>query len=321
MKYIYILLIIPLVLCQCNKSQNTKCNINRFDIALLSEIDNHSDSTSDAFERNYSSLFNIYYSAILKGNPDSTESKSKIKFISNYLDNPNFRKLYSDVQNEFKDMNNEEVALGCAFNNYEELFGDYYKPTIYTHVSPFGYSIITTDSIISISLDNYMGKDYDGYKNIFYNYQLPKRDRSRIIPDVFRAWIYAKHPNQAKNLIEGMIYEGAVIIAIENIVENYNAGNIIGYNNEEIKWCENNEKYIWDAIIKSNHLYSSDNLIYSKYMNEAPFCSALSNNTPAEIGKWIGYKIVSKYIDKYGINSIKKILENKINVVDILKQY
>lgn len=321
MRFLYILLFIPLVLCQCNKQENTKYDINRFDIALSKALENISDSTSNAFEKEYSNIFNIYYSSILKGNTDNLDSKSKIEFIASLFENSNFKKLYSDVQNEFKDMSYEEGALGNAMSKYSEIFEDTYRPTIYTHISPFGYSIITTDSFISISLDNYMGRDYDGYKDIYYNYQLPKRERSRIVPDVFKGWIYAKYPNKAKNLIEGMIYEGAVILAIENIVESHNADNIIGYDIEKAIWCRNNEKYIWNAMIKSNHLYSSDNIIYSKYMNEAPFCSVFNNSVPAEIGKWVGYKIVSKYIDKHGIKSIKKILEGEIPVVEILKLY
>lgn len=321
MKPLYILLLIALLFCQCRKSENNEYNIKRFDIALVSTLENFSDSTLNAFEKEYSPIFNIYYSGILKGNTDSIDLKSKIRFINDFINNPNFQKLYSDVQVEFKDMSAESIAINNALINYKAFFNETYTPDIYTHISPFGYSVITTDSLISVSLDSYMGSDYEGYKGIFYNYQLPKKERSRMISDIFKGWLYAKYPFRANNLAEGMIYEGAIIIAIENIVEDVNIGNIIGYNNDIIRWCEENEDYIWDAIVKSNHLYSNNHITYSKYMNEAPFCSALSNNVPAEIGKWMGYKIVSKYVDKYGVQSIKMILAGEIDVIEILKLY
>lgn len=321
MKLHYILLLIPLFFFQCKKTENNEYNIKRFDIALVSTLENTTDSTLNLLEKEFSPIFNIYYSYILKGNTDSIDLKSKIRFIADYINNPNFKKLYSDVQNEFKDMNNESIAINNAMNNYMAFFEESYTPDIYTHISPFGHSVITTDSLISVSLDSYMGSNYEGYKGILYNYQLPKKERYRMVSDIFRGWLYAKFPFQAKSLIEGMIYEGAIIIAIENIVGNIDAGNIIGYNKDIIKWCEENEDYIWNAILKSNHLYSNNHITYSKYMNEAPFCSALNNNIPAEIGKWIGYKIVSKYADKHGTQSIKDILSGKINVVEILKLY
>ena len=107
----------------------------------------------------------------------------------------------------------------------------------------------------------------------------------------------------------------------EKILDDYSAGEIIGYGKEESKWCEDNEKDIWNAIIESNHLYSKENITYIKYLNEAPYCSALNGDVPAEIGKWIGYKIVAKYIDDNNINSLKKILSGEIKTIEILKSY
>ena len=139
---------------------------------------------------------------------------------------------------------------------------------MYTHVSPFGYSIVTTDSIISVSLDNYLGSDYKGYEGVFYKYQLAKRERVRIVPDIFKGWLYTRYNNWSKSLVEGMIYEGAIVYAIEYIIDDYKYWEIIGYDTEKQKWCNDNEKEIWNAIIRLNHLYSNDNIIYTKYMND-----------------------------------------------------
>ena len=320
MRHLLCLVIIPLIFCQCNKRVD-KVKICRFDKELISLFENYSDSNAINFEDNYSDIFNLYYSAIIKGNNEISDTESKLKHTSQYINNSNFNELYNDVLTRFNDMSEEELSIGKGFKNYSKLVNDSFMPTIYTHISPFGYSIITTDSLISISLDNYMGRDYEKYKGVLYNYQISKKERSRIIPDVFKGWIYAKFPNHSKSLIEGMVYEGAIIYAIDYILKNYNAYDIIGYDKDKAKWCENNEAKIWDAIIKSNHLYSTENIIYIKYMNEAPYCSALSGDVPAEIGKWIGYKIVSKYINKNGVETITDILNGNIQIVEILKSY
>ena len=321
MKFIASSIFIILLLCQCNSYQDNKVVINRFDKELLFVIENYSDTDYMAFESDNLSMFRLYHSAILKGNNYNLDNKSAFEFISNIINKPEFNKLYKDVQLEFAEMSSEEIALTKCIGNYRKLFNETYFPDIYTHVPPFGYSIITTDSLISISLDNYMGTDYQGYKGLFYNYQLAKKTRSKIVPDIFKGWIYARYPNYAKTLVEGMIYEGAVLYSVENIIEDCNIEDIIGYNADISEWCKDNESKIWNAIIKSNHLYSNDKIIYSKYMNDAPFCSALGNDVPAEIGKWIGYRIVSNYIHEKGINSLKKIINGDIQVVEILKSY
>lgn len=279
------------------------------------------DSLIDSFANEYSQIFDIYYSAILKGDANVEDNRSKLLYIDSILNNPNFKKLYEDVSREFVNMKEEECAMGNAIKNYSNLFDDSYFPAIYSHISPFGYSVITTDEALSISLDSYMGSEYDGYDGVFYNYQLKKRDRDRIVADVFKAWIYAKYPRNRSSLIDGMIYEGAVIAAIEEIVDDCNVSQILGYNIDEIDWCENSEKLIWKSILKSNHLYSNDNVVYSKYMNEAPFCAIFGQNSPAEIGKWIGYRIVENYIDDYGKDCIKDIISGEVDVVQILKSY
>ena len=316
----YILLFFPLIFCFCSKTQENSIKIIRFDKELKHTIDNYSDSALINFENDFSNIFLLYYSGIMNGNVDTIDTKERIKFISSRFNN-NFKILYDDVESEFISMEKEEKILNNSIKRYIELFPNSYIPTIYTHVSPFGYSIVTTDSIISVSLDNYMGSNYDGYKGVFYKYQLAKRERERIAPDIFKGWLYTRYNNWSKSLVEGMIYEGAIVYAIEYIIDDYKYWEIIGYDTEKQKWCNDNEKEIWNAIIRLNHLYSNDNIIYTKYMNEAPFCAALSKETPAEIGKWMGYKIVSKYINDNGINKLEDILKGDVNIVEILKIY
>ena len=178
MKNLLCLLFISLIFCQCNKYTD-KTVVNRFDKDLIDVLNNYSDSTATAFENKYSDLLSIYYSAIMKGNSDIIDNKSKLEFISKYVNNPNFKELYNDVLLQFNDLSSEEYALTKAIKNYDKLFDTPFVSAIFTHVSPFGYSVITSDSLISISLDNYMGSDYKGYKGVFNNYQLPKKERDR----------------------------------------------------------------------------------------------------------------------------------------------
>ena len=56
-------------------------------------------------------------------------------------------------------------------------------------------------------------------------------------------------------------------------------------------------------------------------MNEAPFCALLGQDVPAEVGKWIGFKIISKYINNTGIDILETILKGNIPTVEILKYY
>ena len=63
MKYLFSLLFIPLIFCQCN-SPKDKIVINRFDKELLYIIENYSDTASAEFEKKYSDILSIYYLSI-----------------------------------------------------------------------------------------------------------------------------------------------------------------------------------------------------------------------------------------------------------------
>lgn len=319
---INILLSSILFLLSCSNNINKDIKFKRFDIDLYNAINNIDTSYQTRLIEDYPVFFELYYSGILGGATNDTNYYDKLNYIKGIISVDNFNNLYNSVLSEFSDLSSEEIILNKSISNFHKLFPNYDFPELYTHISPFGYSIITSDSLISVSLDNYLGDDFSGYNGFYHKYQLSKRNRERIVPDIFKGWIYANFNSSfIKNIADGMIYEGAVIYAIKNIVPNCNEAQIIGYNNEQIEWLEKNEKRIWDSIINSNHLYSTNTLLYSKYMNEAPFCAALGRDVPAEVGKWIGLKIVSKYINNTGINVVESILKGNIPTVEILKSY
>ncbi len=320
--FINIPLSLILFLISCSNNINKDIKFKRFDIDLYNTINNIDTSYQTRLTEDYPALFELYYSGILGGTDNNTNYYDKLNYIKEIISVDNFNNLYNTVLSEFSDLDKEETILSKSIFNFYKLFPNYYFPEIYTHISPFGYSIITSDSLISVSLDNYLGENFSGYNGFYHKYQMPKRNRDRIVTDIFKGWIYANFNNSfIKNIADGMIYEGAVIYAIKEIVPNCNEGQIIGYNKEQIEWLEKNEEWVWNSIINSNHLYSTNTLLYSKYMNEAPFCALLGQDVPAEVGKWIGFKIISKYINNTGIDILETILKGNIPTVEILKYY
>ena len=107
----------------------------------------------------------------------------------------------SDSKSEIDRLQSAIEIHSKAIENYNKLFDAPFASAIFTHVSPFGYSVITSDSLISISLDNYMGSDYKGYEDVFYNYQLPKKVIGTNTMDCMNSGIV----NGFASLVDGMI--------------------------------------------------------------------------------------------------------------------
>lgn len=73
----------------------------------------------------------------------------------------------------------------------------------------------------------------------------------------------------------------------------------MGYMPEQIKWCEENEAYIWRYFIENEMLYSDDPKLRTRFMTPAPFSKfflEIDNDSPGRIGAWIGWQMVRAYM-------------------------
>jgi uncharacterized protein YjaZ len=87
----------------------------------------------------------------------------------------------------------------------------------------------------------------------------------------------------------------------------------MGYTPEEYTWCGQNEKMLWKYIIENKHLYTPDILTVTKYFSGVPQ-TFIADDAPGDLGSWIGWQIVSKYM-----NNTKTTVESLINNTDYME--
>jgi len=72
-----------------------------------------------------------------------------------------------------------------------------------------------------------------------------------------------------------------------------------GYTQQQLDWCTANEGLVWSYIVKNENLYSINPGTIQTYIGEGPFTSVFSQeDSPGNIGVWIGREIVRKYASK-----------------------
>jgi hypothetical protein len=160
---------------------------------------------------------------------------------------------------------------------------------------------------IGISLQFYLGKDFSLYNNEYFINNVVPLYRSRrfskeyITPDVMKLVaddIFADK-SSTKPLIEQMIEKGKQWWLIDKFLPETPDHIKTGFTREQIEWCKENEGLIWTYIIKNENLYAVDPAIIQIYIGEAPFTQGFSQEqSPGNIGPWIGWQIVNKYADK-----------------------
>jgi len=72
----------------------------------------------------------------------------------------------------------------------------------------------------------------------------------------------------------------------------------MGYNENQIQWCEDNEFAIWKFFIDKGLLYSNDQTMIIKYLNPAPFSKGMPKESPGQVAQWVGWQIVKEFMGK-----------------------
>ncbi|MCC8039137.1 MAG: hypothetical protein LIP02_13545 [Bacteroidales bacterium] len=206
-----------------------------------------------------------------------------------------------DVDQRLGDLAPIEATLGEARETLAKVAPKARMDRVYGVISPYRQGVVTTDSAALIALNLYLGEDYLGYEG-FEQYFRQSRVKERIPYDVVEAVVAAGYPQddaRPLTLLQRMLYQGALVHATVESLPNASLATAIGVSDEQLKWFNQNEHNIWQALISRNLLYSTDDLEASRLIAPGPGCFALNADCPARVGRYIGYRITQSYLERH----------------------
>jgi hypothetical protein len=297
-KYIFLATFCLGLFVSCHNNEQHQVKIDRFYSELYYLLVHPSDSLSESrFMKKYADFLPLYIGGVLKLHVD--EDQFAMISMRKFFKDSTLMKLYADEQAKFKDVSNAETALSEAMNRFHDWFPKDTLPTFRLHVSGLTQSVVTSGRLVSIAGDKYLGQNYGMYKPYFYDYQLRFMQTENVANDALKAFLQSRFPEPAsEELIDRMIYKGVILAAISELNPDLSAAQNLGYTTEELGWLMKAEKEIWMYMVENEHIYATDPLVVSKYMEEAPFTSYFGNKSPARIGVFIGYEIAKAYLTK-----------------------
>lgn len=319
-KYLFFIFITA-VLIGCNSCDSVKGNdstdvhIRRFDRSLYDWVLTDSPVLQQQLQSEYASMLRVIGLSIFK--TQDTQTEEFFSRMINYYSEPTLSRLYRDALKTFDNVATIEEDLGSVFGYLQNHFPTMQIPAVYMHISGFNQNVLIDDSLLSISIDKYLGAEYPLYDTYFYAYERRKMDPVYVVPDYFTAWVMSEYPFKGDDriLLERMIYEGKIRYLVNQALPKLIPEVLMGYTPEEYQWCKDNEKVIWEEIIIRKHLYTPDHVTTSKYFSPAP-AQFISDHAPGELGTWIGWQIVSQYMKRNNITPEE--LMNNTNAQDIL---
>jgi gliding motility-associated lipoprotein GldB len=218
------------------------------------------------------------------------------------MQNKDWKELYAEVQKKYKDFNPEKEDIENLFRHIKYYFPQVKTPQIYTVISEMDQNskaIYANDKLL-IALELYLGKDHKFYAE-FPAYLKQNFEQRQILPDVVQSFADGIIvPPRDNSFMAQMIYSGKALYLKDVLIPDYTDAERIGYTEDQIKWSQENESYIWRKFIEDKILFSSDGKLASRYLNLAPFSKfylEIDNESPGRIGQWIGWQIVRSFVE------------------------
>lgn len=328
MKRIGLYIIIVLIITGCGKRHDyftdkiepVEIEILRFDNSLLNVSEETAMQDVRLLYDQYADFMPVFVEDIL-GIPVA-DTAYLISALPQFLNDTlyGFRATNQREKELFSDISDIEKSLNQAFAKTHYLYPDWPLPTIYFIVSGFNASIFFMGNDIVVGCDMYLGSDYEYYNRVVYDYQKYTMRKECIPADVVSAYLFRNIPYTSKEnrLIDNMIYRGKIMYLLSVIMSDEKDYEVMGYSKEQWRWCEKYERQIWNTIMDKRDLFKTESLVLTSYLNDGPFTSEISQDSPARLGTWIGWRIVEAYMNNNPRISIQELMADG-NAMGILE--
>jgi hypothetical protein len=224
--------------------------------------------------------------------------------------------VYAKTIEVFPDVKEIENGLKEAMKRYLYYFPDRRVPLFYTCITGFNNSIIVGDSVLGVSLDMYLGADCAYYPKLgYYEYQSARMTSYNIVPNCVYAWAstewdYQNMKYETDNCLSEMIHEGKLMYFTKCLLADSEDNLIFGFTADQLKFCINNEGLMWQYLIEHDLLFVTDQFTIRKLIDEAPFTSYFTNQSPGKAGVWLGFRIVESYMNRNPEIKLEDLMKN-----------
>jgi hypothetical protein len=277
-------------------------HIERFDQAFFSIDTNHIQQALLDLGRQYPYFINDFAVNILGTSPLSDTSTGAFfacrRFISGYMP------VKDSLDLRFSNMQPIEKELKKGLQYVSYYFPKYnLPPKIVSYIGPFDApGVALTRYTMAIGLQLYAGKQFPFYlssqgQELFPLYISRRFEPEYIVPNCIKALTEDIFPDksQGKPLIEQMIEKGKGWWLIDQFLPETADSLKTGFTQRQLSWCISNEGQIWNFFLDQN-LYSLEPDLIKNYIGDAPYTQGMPESSPGNIGQWVGWRIVQKYV-------------------------
>ncbi|MFL9481388.1 hypothetical protein ACI6Q2_01340 [Chitinophagaceae bacterium LWZ2-11] len=307
-KAIVSLLILSAVACSSKKKIPDVSNIKvelqtiRFEKDFFAVDTNKIDASLQSLNNKFPGFTQDFLFNILGTAPNNDSAAKDIKMFMR-----TYKSMYDSSQIIFANFNKIEKEVKTGLQRVKYYFPDYKEPKqLITFVGPINsYGNIITPDALGVGLQLYLGQNYSIYnsdegKEMYPFYMsrrftpdyIPVNCMKNIIDDMF------PYKNAGRPLIEQMIEAGKRLYVLDAFMPETADSIKTGYTQAQLTGCYDHEKDIWAFFLQNDLLYNADISRIGSYINDGPNTTEFGPSSPGNIGQFIGWQIVKKWMDK-----------------------
>lgn len=286
--------------------------IERFDRELFGMDQDTIDRAINALYGKYGDFYDIFNVHVI--NIGQASARLYPSYLAMFLNDPTNREVYDYAERVFSSLQEENRKLAGGFDHYLYHYPDSIPPRVVGYVSRFNQGLFTVGHFIGVGLDQYLGSDCIYYEQMgIPRYVSRNKVPARIPWDVMLAWATQIYPynDSLDNVLSRMIHQGMLFYFVEAMYPDASESEITGFTEDQVNWCGNNEKQMWTYLVEHKILFSSDQMDIRKLIDEAPYTSFYTTESPGKAAVWQGWQIVRAFARRHPGYSLDQVLSQR----------
>jgi len=212
------------------------------------------------------------------------------------------QEIMGEVNRVFPDLQEESVQLTKLFKHIKYYFPTAKIPNVVTGISDVDRKnkVFYSDTLLVIAVDTYLGAENKLYQGIS-KFERQNLNSKQLLPDIINEFSkpYISSPRN-RNFISQMLYYGKRLYLKDVLIPCEGDDVKMGYDMDQIIWCQENEEEVWRYFIENEILFSTDKELAERFLLNAPyskFYKEIDQESPGRIGQWLGWQIIRAYMN------------------------
>jgi hypothetical protein len=280
--------------------------IVRFDTAFFNLDSNHIEAGLFQLNQRYPYFAQDFVANILGAGPMSDTSRIAFEAAREFY--VSYLRIRDSLEPKYRDLGWLGKQLEWGFRYVRYYFPQYrLPPKVVAFIGPFdGPGVAITAYTLAIGLQSYAGKNFSFYltgkgQDLYPQYISRRFEPEYINANCMNAIAEDIFPDSSdgRPLIEQMITKGRYLWLAGKLMPDAPDSITTGFSQSQLNWCVNNEAGVWNFFLQATDLYTVDPDIIKNYIGEGPKTLGMPDNSPGNIGAWVGWRIVQKYVNQH----------------------